>query len=131
MSINPINQNMLQNALMPLSNNEAFRANDTSVGATTNQQTLSVQSNQSISASALLKNDFKTQNKPVPEGLSSSQNKPDRAMSHVVETYNQQGELLLKFMDSNSNLLYQVPSEMESKMKEMMSKQETSTNTTG
>ncbi len=45
-----------------------------------------------------------------------------REMSHVVETYNLQGEVRIKFMDSNNHVLYQIPSEMVAKIEDQMMK---------
>lgn len=45
-----------------------------------------------------------------------------REMSHVVETYNLQGEVRIKFMDSNNHVLYQIPSVMVAKIEDQMMK---------
>lgn len=47
-------------------------------------------------------------------------------MSHVVEMYNPQGKKRLQFMDSNNNVIYQSPSEMTDKIKELMMNSDTS-----
>jgi archaellin len=54
-----------------------------------------------------------------------------RTMSHVVETYNQQGKVRIKFMDSKNHVVYQIPTEMVAKMEDQMMKPETSANTKG
>jgi hypothetical protein len=69
--------------------------------------------------------------KPLPDAGNASQNKPVRAMSHVVETYNLQGKVRIKFMDSNNNVIYQIPSEMVTKIEDQMMKPETSTTIKG
>ncbi len=57
--------------------------------------------------------------------------KPVRTMSHIVEVYNLQGKVRTKFMDSNNNVIYQIPSEMVAKMEDQMVKPETSTSIKG
>ena len=52
-------------------------------------------------------------------------------MSHVVEVYNQQGNVRIKFMDGNNNVIYQIPSEMVAKIKDQMMQPETSTSIKG
>jgi len=56
---------------------------------------------------------------------------PVRTMSHVVEVYNQQGKVRIKFMDSKNNAIYQIPSELMAKMEDRMMKSETATNIKG
>lgn len=56
---------------------------------------------------------------------------PVRTMSHVVEVYNQQGKVRIKFMDSKNNTIYQIPTEMVAKMEDLMMKPETATNIKG
>ena len=60
-----------------------------------------------------------------------SSKKPVRTMSHVVEVYNLQGKVRTKFMDSNNNVIYQIPTEMVAKMEDQMVKPETSTSIKG
>ena len=57
--------------------------------------------------------------------------KDSRTMSHVVEVYNQQGNVRIKFMDGNNNVIYQIPSEMVAKIKDQMMQPETSTSIKG
>lgn len=57
--------------------------------------------------------------------------KPVRTMSHIVEVYNLQGKVRTKFMDSNNNVIYQIPTEMVAKMEDQMVKPETSTSIKG
>jgi hypothetical protein len=56
---------------------------------------------------------------------------PVRVMSHVVEEYTQQGKLVIKFVDSKNNTLYQIPPEMVSKMEDQMYRSSKSTDTKG
>jgi len=42
------------------------------------------------------------------------------------QTGNQDGKIRIKFMDSNNDVIYQMPSEMALKIKDQMSKPETS-----
>lgn len=64
---------------------------------------------------------------PLNEVNSELNKKPEREMSHVLETYNPKGKLILKFVDSNNNVLYQIPAEMASKIEDQMFKSKTST----
>jgi hypothetical protein len=64
---------------------------------------------------------------PLNEVSSELNKKPVREMSHVLETYNPKGKLILKFVDSNNNVLYQIPAEMASKIENQMFKSKTST----
>ena len=41
-------------------------------------------------------------------------------MSHVVQSYNLQGKVRVKFMDNNNNVIYQIPSEMVAKTEDLM-----------
>lgn len=52
-------------------------------------------------------------------------------ISHVVVSYNQQGKVRTKFEDSRNNVVYQVPSELVSKLEDQMLKPETSTSVKG
>jgi hypothetical protein len=52
-------------------------------------------------------------------------------VSHVVVSYNIHGKLRTKFMDSRNNVVYQIPSEMVSKIEDQMMKPETSANIKG
>jgi hypothetical protein len=60
-----------------------------------------------------------------------SAKQPVSVMSKVVEVYNLQGKVRTKFMDSNNNVVYQVPSEMVAKMEDQMMRPETSANIKG
>ena len=81
--------------------------------------------------------DTHSKNKVTPAKKSSTSagneysKKSDRVMSHIVETYNLQGKLRTKFMDSHNNVIYQIPSEMVAKMEDQMMKSESSTNIKG
>lgn len=70
-------------------------------------------------------------NKQSPVAHNESDNKPVRAMSHMVESYNQHGKVRIKFMDSNNSVIYQIPTEMVAKMEDQMLKPETSANIKG
>ena len=63
-----------------------------------------------------------SQTSKIPKGNSLS----ERTMKHVVQVYNQDGKVRIKFMDSNNDVIYQLPSEMALKIKDQMSKQDTS-----
>jgi hypothetical protein len=65
--------------------------------------------------------------KPSPVVTPVPENKPN----HVLVSYNQQGELRTKFMDSNSNVIYQIPSEMVAKIEDQMMKPNTTTSIQG
>jgi hypothetical protein len=49
-------------------------------------------------------------------------------VSHVVISYNQHGKLRTKFVDSRNNVVYQIPSEMITKLEDQMLTSNTSTN---
>jgi len=72
-----------------------------------------------------------TANKPSPVTLNESNEKPVRAMSHVVESYNSQGKVRIKFLDSNNNVIYQIPSEMVAKTQDLMTNSQAATNIKG
>ena len=66
-----------------------------------------------------------------PEVGIENQKNSVRAMSHIVEVYNQQGKVRTKFMDSKNNVIYQIPTEMVAKLEDQMMNQNTSTSTKG
>ncbi|MDD2308163.1 MAG: hypothetical protein PHH91_01100 [Desulfuromonadaceae bacterium] len=70
-------------------------------------------------------------NKQAPDAGIEKLNTPVRAMSHVVESYNQQGKVRIKFMDSSNNVVYQIPTEMVAKMEDQMLKPETAADVEG
>jgi len=49
-------------------------------------------------------------------------------VSHVVISYNQHGKLRTKFVDSRNNVVYQIPSEMVTKLEDQMLTSNSSTN---
>jgi len=51
--------------------------------------------------------------------------------SHVLVTYNPQGKVRTKFLDSRNDVVYQVPPEMVARMEDLMMKPETSANIKG
>ena len=86
---------------------------------------------QSNAAEANFNNKVSPVNKQSPESGIESRNKPIREMSHVVEVYNLQGKARTKFMDSNNDVIYQIPSEMVAKLEDQMMNPDTSTSTKG
>ena len=70
-------------------------------------------------------------NKPVAVASSSGDKGPVRAIKHVVESYNLQGKVRTKFMDSHNNVVYQIPSEMVAKMEDQMMTLNVSTDVKG
>ncbi len=50
--------------------------------------------------------------------------KTARGMSHMVESYDSNGKVLTKYVDSSNNVIYQTPSEMVQKTQELMTKTE-------
>ena len=56
-----------------------------------------------------------------------NQKKAPAATSHVIEEYNAKGELRIKFVDNKNNIIYQIPSEMVSKMQDLMLKSDVPT----
>ena len=53
---------------------------------------------------------------------------PAGVVSHVVVSYNQQGKLRTKFVDSRNNVVYQLPSEMTAKLEDQLLAANSSTN---
>jgi hypothetical protein len=79
--------------------------------------------------STTAKDKVTTVKKPVeaPVAAVLTENKPN----HVFVTYNQQGEVRTKFMDSNNNVIYQIPTELVAKMEDQMMKLNSSTSVKG
>ena len=50
----------------------------------------------------------------------TSNDKPVRMMNHVVVEYNRHGNIRIKFMDSANYVIYQIPSEMVTKIEDQM-----------
>ena len=69
--------------------------------------------------------------KPVPDAGTASDKQPVRTMKMVVEEYNRQGKLRVKFMDSHNRVVYQIPSVMAAKIEDQMANSKTSINTKG
>lgn len=55
----------------------------------------------------------------------------DRSMNHVLTEYDRQGKVRTKFIDSNSDVVYQIPTEMVSKLEDQMATIETPARTKG
>jgi len=72
-----------------------------------------------------------TPKKTPPENNANNTAKTAGSASHVVVTYNPQGKMRTKFLDSRNDVVYQVPPEMLAKMEDLMMKPETSTNIKG
>ena len=72
-----------------------------------------------------------TPKKAVLENNENSTAKTFGVPSHVIVTYNPQGKMRTKFLDSRSDVVYQVPPEMLAKMEDLMMKPETSTSIKG
>jgi hypothetical protein len=72
-----------------------------------------------------------SEKKQNPEASIESKINPVRTMSHIVVVYNMQGNVRIKFMDSNSNVIYQIPTESVAKIEDQMMKLQTSTTING
>jgi hypothetical protein len=72
-----------------------------------------------------------TSKKTALENNANISAKTAGAASHVVVTYNPQGKMRTKFLDSRNNIVYQVPPEMLARMEDLMMNPETSTNIKG
>lgn len=79
-----------------------------------------------VSVDPVLKNLPVAKEKSPTETDIELRKKPERLMTHVVETYDPNGKLLIKFVDSKNNVLYQIPPEMASKIEGQMTKANTS-----
>ena len=60
-----------------------------------------------------------------------SSKQPVRAMSHVVQTYNPEGKVRIKYTDSHNNVIYQIPTEMVAKTQDLMTNTQAATNVNG
>ena len=70
--------------------------------------------------------------KPLADtGNDGIHKQPVRAMSHIVETYNPQGKLRIKFEDSHNNVIYQIPTEMVAKTQDLMTNTQAATDVKG
>lgn len=78
-----------------------------------------------------LNTNISTEHKKKSDPENTKSKNSAREMSHVLVVYNPQGKLRTKFMDSNNNVIYQIPSEMVAKMEDQMMKLDTSTNIKG
>jgi len=63
-------------------------------------------------------NSFVAENMLKPKQQVASE--PAGVVSHVVQSYNQQGKLRTKFEDSRNNVVYQIPSEMTAKLEDQL-----------
>lgn len=63
--------------------------------------------------------------------VGSEDQQSSRSMNHVLAEYDQQGKARTTFMDSNNDVVYQVPTEMVARLEDRMSNIETSARTKG
>lgn len=54
---------------------------------------------------------------------------PGRTVADILFAYNFRGDLRIKFMDSGSHMIYQMPTLLYSRMSELMAQPDTSVNT--
>ncbi|HXE94857.1 MAG TPA: hypothetical protein VN642_00510 [Dongiaceae bacterium] len=125
MSVDSITGNMTMIAQKPSA--VAASADHSTKETSTVNDRITIQSSQPDAVYLNLKSAKKVSpaNKPPSTTNSSS------AISHVVVSYNHQGKIRTRFMDSRNNVVYQVPSELVAKMEDQMLKPETSTNIEG
>jgi len=62
--------------------------------------------------------------------VANKRKKQSTVMNHMIEQYNMQGKLRVKFVDNNNNLIYQIPPEMVAKTEDLLMKPDTSVNIT-
>jgi hypothetical protein len=62
---------------------------------------------------------------------SAADKKPTRGMNHVTESYDANGRVVTKFMDSSNHVIYQTPSETAVKTLEMMTNTQATANVKG
>ncbi len=122
MSVSAINGEMSKSLSATASFDQSAKGGVSAVDQTSNQL------QEPAPADSVVNNGKTKQN--LNTGIDSHK-KPLRTMSHVVEVYNLQGKVRIKFMDSKNNVVYQIPTEMVAKMEDQMLKPETSTNTKG
>ena len=70
-------------------------------------------------------------NKPSPLPGAKGTDKKVQRMSSVVEVYNTKGKKRMKFLDSNNNVIYQIPSELAARIEDLMAKPNSSTDKQG
>jgi hypothetical protein len=117
--------------------NSAISSDKPAAGASTSKDQPSNKTAQTSPLDAITDNikisplEKQTPKKPAVENNANSTAMASGAASHVVVTYNPQGKMRTKFLDSRNNVVYQVPPEMLAKMEDLMMKPETSTNIKG
>ena len=129
MSVKSITGDVAVSTLKPL--NTAVSLDHPVKGTPLTNDNLSSQTVPSSAVDANFSNKVSPVNKQSPDAGIETQKKPVRAMSHVVEVYNLQGKARTKFMDSNNDVIYQIPTEMVAKMEDQMLKPDTSTSKKG
>jgi len=63
--------------------------------------------------------------KPQATASTPTSKSATRAMSHMVESYNPQGKVRIKYEDSNNNVIYQIPPEMVARTQDLMTNSQT------
>lgn len=71
---------------------------------------------------------FDALKEPAP---AAADNNTGRGMSHISESYDSRGNVITKFMDSSNNMIYQTPSEMVVKTRELMTNTQATTSIKG
>jgi hypothetical protein len=133
MGVNSITGNMTMVAQKTLA--VAASADPSPKGTSTGNDRASVQPPQEDAVYLDLKSAKKVSpaNKPASKANTNGnpENKTNSAISHVLVSYNFQGKMRTKFMDSRNHVIYQVPSELVAKMEDQMLNPETSTDIKG
>jgi hypothetical protein len=68
------------------------------------------------------------QAKQTPAASDTKNSEPAGVVNHVVISYNEEGKLRTKFVDSRNNVVYQTPSELAARLEDQLLTSKTSTN---
>ncbi len=131
MSVNSVTSDAASFTLKPLNAALALDQSAKAVPSTNDQLSNHTETSSVVTNANNKVPSVSSANKQSSDARNESNKKPVRAMSHVVESYNQQGKVRIKFMDSNNNVIYQIPTEMVAKMEDQMLKPEISTDIKG
>ena len=134
MPVNAVTSKVSELKVQPATTNTAVVqvAKDSATSSTqaTNQALQANQAAQSrTSDSVVISNKAATKATTNVTNMSASKPKKESSvMSHMVEQYNIQGKLRIKFLDNKNNVIYQIPPEMVAKTEDLLMKSETSVN---
>lgn len=130
MSVNPVTNDLNSSQFLKLMPSAAQEQQDPKV--VPEKKPAVDPSSQSNNPNSVINDKISIETSPLKETPKNSSTKaPVGVVSHVVVSYNQQGEIRTKFVDSRNNVVYQIPSEMVAKIEDLMMKPNTSTDIKG